>query len=355
MKIYLYISLLAVIMLSGCENPDNDIIGEISTCELYADISYPGVWQFRMHEFEGKDIPSHIHFVDASQGFVAGNSTDYGQAYAYKTLDGGLSWNSYNMNFHERASSFCFLDGSSAFVGIEQQPGGAARLARTADGGVTWSTLEYEGLNGSLVDMYFLNEEKGFAILQANTPRQDVSLLKTINAGQSWEVIFTNPSLMHTDCKLSMSITTDFIYRVGAGGDIYKLDHSGQMVSNIQVPETEIHQLQVVSDNILYVVTTGGLYSSQDAGLTWAKKMDGVVKIGVFFDENAGLVVQNASHCVSDANHAHDALAATQDQGNTWIKGNLISNLLMGLSDRQLVNPDLAVCLFENRLVFCSR
>ena len=45
----------------------------------------------------------------------------------------------------------------------------------------------------------------------------------------------------------------------------------------------------------------------------------------------------------------------TQDQGVTWVKGTLTSNLLVDLCDRELVNADLAVCLFKNRLVFCYR
>ena len=355
MKIYLYISLIAVLMLVGCDTSDKEYIGEITTCELYPNISYPGVWQFRMYEFPGKDVPFHTHFVDEFQGYVAGNSTDYNQAYAQKTDDGGLSWNTFPMSFHEPATAFCFYDENFSFVGVEQQPGGHTRLARSGDGGITWSVVEYEELNGNLVDLHFLNEEIGYAILQSNDSLERVSMLRTNDAGQSWDEIFYNPSLIQVESKLSMTMTDNFIYRVGAGGDIYQLDHSGQMINNIEVPETEIFQLQVVADNILIIVTGGGLYISQDAGLSWTMRMGGDIKVGAFFDADNGLAVQNSEYCPSEVYHAHDRLAATQDQGASWVKGTLTSNLLVDLADRELVNSDLAVCLFKNRLVFCSR
>lgn len=356
MKIYLYISLFAVLMLAGCDRPGDDVIADIETCELYQNMSYPGVWQFRMYEFSGKDIPSHTHFVNEYLGFVAGNSTDYNQAYANVTVDGGLSWQGYQMSFHEPATSFWFQDENHAFVGIEQQVGGNTRFARTGDGGTTWVIQEYEELNGNIVDLYFENEERGYAILNSNDSLDRISLLATNDAGQSWEEIFYDATLLHSSgCPLSMTITDNRIYRVGAGGNIYILDRDGEMIAIIQGPETEILQIQVVSDMVFYVVTSSGLYSSHFGGIDWEKKQDGDVRIGAFFDGDAGLVIHNHNYCEAEVYHAHDALSATMDQGLTWNEGGITSNLLVGLAHGERVTNDLAVCLIGNRLVFCNR
>ena len=356
MKFSLYVTLFAVLMLTGCDRSvDNDIVADIATCELYHSISYPGVWQFRMHEFSGKDVPSHVQFVDGNLGFVSGNNTDYNQAYAWKTADGGLTWEAYSTSFHEEATSFWFHNEGIAYVGVAQQPGGMSRMARTGDGGLNWMVQEYESLSGNFIDLYFKNEEQGYALLQANDSTEKISLLMTVNGGQSWDEVFEDGSLLLDNTRLNMSFTQDFIYLAGAGGNIYMLDHQGEMVSIIQGPETDVQQFQIIDDGVLYVVGQNGLWLSEDAGITWQQILVGDIRIGAFFDDQAGLIVHNHNYCESNVYHAHDALTATTDGGDSWIGGTLTSNLLIDHTYSQKITNNLSVHLFKNRLVFCER
>ncbi len=353
MKFSIYVTLFAVLMLTGCDR--DEVITDVAACELYHDISYPGVWEFHTYEFSGKDIPNHVQFLDEQLGFVSGNSTDFSQAFAWKTVDGGSTWESYPTSFHEKATSFWFQNEGMAYIAVEQQPGGGTRLARTGVGGVDWAVQEYEYLNGDIIDLYFKNEEQGYAVLYANDSIERISLLKTDNAGQSWTEIFYDATLMQSSTKLLSSITDEHIYLVGAGGNIYQLDLEGNLVRNIQGPHTEITQLQVLTDGIFHLIGYDGFWVTQNGGMTWDKKLSGEVSIGSFFDEDAGLVVHNHTHCEHNTSHAHDVLAATTNGGTDWIKGSLTSNLMVDHAASSKVSDQLSVHLFKNRLVFCRR
>lgn len=356
MKYTSYIALIAVLLLFSCQSPgDEDVVAEITTCELYSDISMPSLWNFQSHQFSDRNLPQWVQSSSEEVLFVAGNSTNNNQAFAQRSLDGGANWSVFPMSFHEEATSFWFQDEGFGFVGLKPSSDQNTRLALTVDAGITWFFSEYDNLEGEIVDLYFENDEEGYALLHSSNSYAPLTLLYTNDAAQSWTPIFTDPTLQLDKTKLRSAITDQYIYLTGAGGNIYKVSKSNQQLMLRQGPETEINQLCVVDDEVFFAVGISGLFVTNDGAATWTRKATGDVRIGAFFNANQGLIVQNQNYCPSNAYHAHDALAGTNDQGDTWVDGDLTSNLIADFSSSQLVDSTHAVFLFGNKLVFCSK
>gem|GEM_PF-6903406 len=355
MKSFLYIASLAVLLLTSCEKAGEDVVAEITTCELYSDISTPGMWDFHTHQFPDRNIPEWVQFTSNQVAFIAGSTVGNGQAYAKRSMDGGVSWSVFPMGFHEQGTAYWFQDEGYAYVGLPPNTNQNTRLALTVDGGVNWYFSEYDNLEGQIVDFYFENDEEGYALLESNEPDHQMTLLRTIDAAQSWVPVFTDPTLQRDLTKLRHVVTDQFIYLTGAGGNIYKFAKSSQELLVRQGPETEIRQLCVVDEDVLFAIGLSGMFVSNDGAMTWTRKASGDVRIGAFFNATHGMIVQNHNYCPSNVYHAHDAISATNNQGDDWIDGDLTSNLLADFASSQLIDSTHAVMLIGDRLVFCDR
>ena len=114
-----------------------------------------------------------------------------GPAIVIKTIDGGASWQSFDMSDYAGTLIDCyFKDANNGFVVGGTAPTSAfpktikAVILKTTDGGITWQK-KYEGeTEGEWCwKINFLNSNFGYASIENFT---SATFLKTTNGGETW-------------------------------------------------------------------------------------------------------------------------------------------------------------------------
>lgn len=123
------------------------------------------------------------------------------------SADGGETWETSCVPFECRLTSVCFLTNRIGWVaGIESQPGresGRAVLLATRDGGQTWRNIAEESrADGASVDgvhrlpgiqqIQFFGLEEAIAVTLPDTDRDNSTLFRSGDGGQSWTPILSD-------------------------------------------------------------------------------------------------------------------------------------------------------------------
>lgn len=124
-----------------------------------------------------------------------------------RSADGGETWETSCLPFECRLTSVCFLTNRIGWVaGIESQPGresGRAVLLATRDGGQTWRNIAEESRkDGASVDgvhrlpgiqqIQFFGLEEAIAVTLPDTARDNSTLFRSGDGGQSWTPILSD-------------------------------------------------------------------------------------------------------------------------------------------------------------------
>ncbi|MBN2011736.1 hypothetical protein JW960_20570, partial [candidate division KSB1 bacterium] len=120
---------------------------------------------------------SQLHFVNKNTGWVY---SLFGSV--YKSHDGGITWSMKKYFSDIEIVAGCFVDENRGWlVGFQQEPG---YILRTVDGGYTWDN-QYSNVF-AICDICFVDSMKGYAVGYSG------DILKTINGGEEWELIFSD-------------------------------------------------------------------------------------------------------------------------------------------------------------------
>ncbi|MEO5674493.1 MAG: YCF48-related protein, partial [Chitinophagales bacterium] len=136
-----------------------------------------------------ENIGSALYFIDESTGFISGIHS------IYKTTDGGASWQTIDIE----PRSFLDYHFISATTGVATAKDFSDNqsLWRTTDGGATWKSV-WDDYHFSLTTVFFLNEETGWAAGyydQGGSTHEPV-ILKSNDGGTTWESIYHNYEVM---------------------------------------------------------------------------------------------------------------------------------------------------------------
>ncbi len=295
-------------------------------------------FSFPLGSSSGFFLDSQIIFSSSFQGF-------------YKSTDRGNSWNLI-LNSNMRSSDIYFID---QFNGYCKNSWGGS-LFKTTDGGINWDTLKVTA--GSLFQSYnfkmkFLDFNNGFII------SKDGILLKTSNAGLSWELPISNTYLnlkrlyflnnqvgyaggyidynseiiKTTDGGISwetkkninygsyMGINSiDFIDgNVGAVacdlGLIIKTIDGGETWEDIYLGFEQIIDIKLFSENTLIASSTNKVYRSTDNGISWYTTTLGE---RMKFD----FVTNNYGYAISEGGAVYRSI----DQGINWDSLSILQN-----------------------------
>lgn len=314
---------------------------------LYDD--FPGMESYIFYDF---------YFVDENIGFAVSYEA------ILKTTDGGENWveveTGASFNFY--AIDFC-SDSTGFIVGTS-----SSKVLKTNDFGNSWTEVDFISpiSNGDIGQIQFINNTSGFTVLNGD-------ILKTTNAGESWEVFFSDtdisiyvidffdenhgiatgyqnymqscivntnnggvnwnintlPVFQENSYAVCMANPTHSLF-FGNQGMIYKSGNSGETWSQIseRVFFGDIIQVQHLNDNTIFYLTLNDLYSlDQNIGLY--KTLDG----GLSFTQIADFIIYPnnvytgaAFHFLNDnlgyiTYHDYDNLLTvlkTDNGGNTW-------------------------------------
>lgn len=218
-----------------------------------------------------------LFFIDSLKGFAVGGQSSCGGTgcippggFILRTLDGGQTWSKvYTPTDKIQITSICFVDSLTGFCV------GDNSILKTSDGGQTWSQYQVNNLGGIMMQVKFIDTQKGFIICTFG------KIIKTEDGGVTWSV--TTP-LLNTG-YYSLSATPGAIY-VSGQGKIIKSTNGGDSWSELANSPIDIFALYFIDNNNGFAFgrgnysggdfgySYGSMYCTNDGGVTWNGSSD---------------------------------------------------------------------------------
>lgn len=185
----------------------------------------------------------------------------------YKSVNDGLDWEYLSTPLEDASPvTFDFVDENIGYT-IAGLYTSTHKVYKTTNGGETWVATTNSGLyfdNGGN-DLYFLNENLGFASGGYNQKRT----YKTIDGGQSWEVVITEnlSSIQFVNETVGYGIRTGYSNHI-----VFKTTDAGETWTNVFEIDDDIESIQFLDENNGYFIGDPGIaYRTYDGGETWHK------------------------------------------------------------------------------------
>ncbi len=289
------------------------------------------------------------------------------------TRDGGLNWERRNDRFVQVA----FFE---PFNGWIMQEYLNKNLLHSTDGGITWNEAE-SGHAGTLHQLNFVNDHLGFGLTD------EPELLKTINAGATWEIIelpfdstwyYSHLQFMDENTGFicawpnqvyktlnggqdwetyEINMTNidgaDFInelegWVVDASGNVARTDDGGENWTYTTLPSIFLMDVDFVNSQQGYIITKGGLlYKTNDGGNLWENMQIDVSQGGLYVDFKD--MMNGWITC-------DDNVYRTYDGGFTWAEvltnGTSFQNQFTGFFALDTVAA--WVCSMDGRVFSCA-
>jgi photosystem II stability/assembly factor-like uncharacterized protein len=137
-----------------------------------------------------------VEFINTQKGFVggfprAGNTANI----LRRTIDGGNTWTDLTASIHPRArKGICGLaiPDENTIYGGGNWFEDSAYIIKSTDGGNTWTFIDMMPYATSIIDLFFINKDTGFATGKGRAPLETAIILYTTDGGVSWTTKFIN-------------------------------------------------------------------------------------------------------------------------------------------------------------------
>lgn len=201
-----------------------------------------------------------------------------------KTNDGGDTWTSEDITIYDITSIF-FVNEFKGWIGLDV----ANKLLKTDDGGNTWSEVEIgESSIGDIIKIIFFDENNGIALRSIN------GIYKTDDGGSTWEFIEI-PDLAGQIADMD-ALSQEHIIILSDRGYYYKSNDFGQAWeehdARSQLSNADFSEIEIVNNNVIYLLSDSYIARTSDGGLTWVKVKD--IPSGynnlIMFDEMKGKI-----------------------------------------------------------------
>lgn len=222
-----------------------------------------------------------LFFIDSLKGFAVGGQNSCGGTgcvppggFILRTLDGGLTWTKvYTPIDKIEISSVYFVNASIGFCA------GDNVILRTSDGGQTWNEYKVNNLGGKMMQVKFLNTQKGYIVCLFD------KIIKTEDGGSTWQV--TSP--LSNNGYYSISEANGSTY-VSGQEKIIKSINGGGSWSELPNSPNDIFAIHFIDDKKGFAFGRGNysggdfgyfygsIYCTEDGGNTW----NGTKEVKVF-------------------------------------------------------------------------
>jgi photosystem II stability/assembly factor-like uncharacterized protein len=228
-----------------------------------------------------------VGFANDQVGWVG--SLDAHQV-LYETRDGGQTWsNITNRISGVNPGGICGLwvvnDQVVYAVGAYS---GTPRFIKSIDGGQTWTSRDMSVHIQTLVDVYFMDEQRGFALGGNNTDLGHAAavVLMTTDGGSTWTKRFTSTRSGEWGWKLSFPTpdvgyaSTEFFNGEYTDAKVLKTTDGGLTWQEILIPgSTALQGIGFISEDVGWASGRGIASETEDGGTTWSSNgvLDGRV------------------------------------------------------------------------------
>ena len=223
-------------------NKDTGYILNGST-QLYYTTNGGTSWSFKRSlgiYSTGEYGPTSLYFVNRNVGFAI---TFQGSGKIYRTLNGGLIWDSISIPSNGYYKIH-FINSNMGFVSTS-----SGQIMKTTNGGTTWTQVA-QPTGNALYNVVFLNQDTGFAVGSLGN-----YILKSVDGGVNWTSVFVGSSL--TTAKHIVFIANK-AYLIGNG--IYVSSDRGNTWAQMGTNPTtsSLTEGTFPNDSIGYAVGSGG-------------------------------------------------------------------------------------------------
>ena len=274
-----------------------------------------------------RDKAFSVYFLDEKTGWIVGDN-----GLALTTTDSGASWQRLEISAEDTFNDVFFIEEKGWIVCS------SGLILHTIDGGKTWKrqresaqqtstetkmsedgTCPYVGgPAGSLMKIFFLNKEKGFAVGAKGT------ILRTMNSGLTWDDVSLDcmeilPEELMMNGIISIGLYDVFFMNEGSGwvvgdsGAVFHSEDGGKewrLVNIGLLPP--LFSIAFKNENEGWAVGQNGFsLKTDDGGESWGKVV--IDKECSFYSirihENYGVIVGDQA-----------TIIVTRDGGNTWAR-----------------------------------
>ena len=228
-------------------------------------------WELKFHEDDitGDYYFRNIEFLTPDIGFIGALGADF-----FKTTDGGETWNIVS-NITPATQAICGINAITGTTtvyacGAYFTP---AYIIKSTNSGATWQYIDMSAQATALVEVLFVNENVGYA---AGSDANGAVVLKTINGGTTWTNIYSSTIAGEYVWKLQfVENNTDIIYgslySTGTNpGKLIKSFNAGVTWTSLDAPETGVQAVGFVSQTKGWMGGHNtGFFETVDGGTTW--------------------------------------------------------------------------------------
>jgi photosystem II stability/assembly factor-like uncharacterized protein len=241
-------------------------------------------------------VPAYLRsavFVNGEHGFVG---TLNRSNVLYETTDGATFTDITDRIAGPVPSGICGLwaVNENVIYGVGWYAG-PAHFVKTTDGGQTWTSRSMSAHIGSLVDVYFWDEQRGIAVggtAGAGSNSRAVVLL-TEDGGETWTVRHTSADTGEWSWKITFPTpTTGYVSVEGNGfpAKILKTTNAGLTWSEQLIPQSpHLQGLGFITEEIGWASGRGLTSVTTDGGQRWEPlTLDGSINRFEFFGDTLG-------------------------------------------------------------------
>lgn len=217
---------LLSILISSITNTHSNDINFLLETNYKQDLDTVTNWKSIDHQFS-RDVTSFsdIKFWNQTHGWIVGNNDTNmikGDCFILNTVNGGLDWNIQYFNNSERLECIEIIDQDKIWVG------GKEGLFYTINGGLNWKFCKIDEIGNHFNTIHFYNSTHGWA--------GGIRLYITQDGGSHWEEKSSINQILN---KTILEFPRD---------------------------------VKFISSTEGWILTTGGTYYTDDAGLSWTQK-----------------------------------------------------------------------------------
>jgi photosystem II stability/assembly factor-like uncharacterized protein len=196
--------------------------------KIYSSVDNGTTWS---EKFDGDGLSwvNSLYFVNDMVGFASGS---FGSI--LRTDDGGNTWNFQDSGSEADLKDIAFVNENKGFAVINSW---SDTILTTIDGGLTWGSLAMPG-TAIYKNIYFENEQVGYISTAAAFSG---ALFKTVDGGETWENIHSASQAFY-DIEFRSTDEFDQIWLSGSGGLI---EYWTNMVVGTEEQRYEVHTVNV--------------------------------------------------------------------------------------------------------------
>jgi len=249
-----------------------------------------------------------ISMIDENNWYLAGT-----KALVAKTTDGGNTFSRMTVpGFTGNFTAIHFSDANNGFVAGET----SGTIYNTIDGGISWTELQVAGA-GNISDFEFYNDNLGFAFGDAN------KCLRTNDGGETWEVLDNGPSTV-TRCAFIKDENNILAGANNDGGNMWTSTDGGDSWSLFSLGVTTIYDITFKDENHgVAVAANGFVYYTSTGGMT-AESWTVVPQIttgnitGAIVNQDDNFVISACNEDVQETSTGN-VIFVSDDNGETWV------------------------------------